>query len=256
MDREERLLQRTWVQLLLENNYNEIAAIALDSDIERLVNWYEDFGEMVAHYYGIAFLVPASSYALVKNDDLIKRLMERAMNAVCVGHLSVEPDEMVFEYRVKMVEPEEGWREVIRELITNKTHPNQGNVTETVFLREGKAPIIYNEMKFASKTEVRIAQELEDRSILFFPLALAVRAETGQLWKDHREVDFLICQNGVWGILEISHHPDRYEVDKEKDVWFKKSGILCVEHYTAKKAYENPALVVDEFLETLAKYKR
>ena len=257
MDYLEAELQRTWVQLLLENNYNEIAAMALDTDIERLYKTYEDEARgWMQYYYGIAFIIPASSYALVNNDDLIKNLMERAIRAVSVGHINAAPEELEFEYRVKLIEPEEDWREVVRELITHKTHPNQGIVTEKVFLRKGKAPIVYNEMNFASKTEVRIAQELEEHSILFFPLALAVRAETSILWKDHREVDFLICDEGVWGILEIAHHPDRYEVDKEKDFWFKKSGILCVEHYTAKKAYKSPAMVVDEFLETLAKFKR
>ena len=51
----------------------------------------------------------------------------------------------------------------------------------------GKAIIPYNEMKFASQSEIRIAQELERRKVLFFPLALAVRADTGDLYQDHRE---------------------------------------------------------------------
>ena len=259
MDNTESRLQRTWVQLLLDNDFNEIAAIAVDTDIKLLYHWQEsedDPGHHEAFNYGVAFLIPTTSYDLVNNDDLIKKPMQRAMRAISIGRFSVPPKELSFDYRVKLIAPEEDWREVVRELITHKTHPNQGIVTEKVFLRKGKAPIVYNEMNFASKTEVRIAQELEEHSILFFPLALAVRAETSILWKDHREVDFLICDEGVWGILEISHHPDRYEVDKEKDVWFKRSGILCVEHYTAKKAYESPGLVVDEFLNTLAKFKR
>ena len=111
-------------------------------------------------------------------------------------------------------------------------------------------------MKFASKTEIRIAQELENRKILFFPLPLAVRAETGNFYNDHREVDFLICQDGTWGILEVSFHQDRYEKDSEKDSWFKKSGILCIQHYTAERCWEHPRQVVDEFLSILAQHKR
>jgi hypothetical protein len=110
--------------------------------------------------------------------------------------------------------------------------------------------------KFASKAEISIAQELEERRILFFPLPLAVRSDTGALYQDHREPDFLICHEGVWGILEVAYHPNRYERDAEKGTWFKKSGILCIEHYTAERCYTNPSEVVDQFLEILAKHKR
>ena len=149
-------------------------------------------------------------------------------------------------------------------------------------------------MRFASRSEIRIAQELEERRVLFFPLPLAVRTDTGALYEDHREPDFLVCQDGVWGILEVAYHPDRYEKDSEKDIWFKKSGILYTQHYkqrldnlrrkdalrgaatteisvrlgsysashfegsayTAERCYNHPSEVVDEFLQLLAKHKR
>ena len=111
-------------------------------------------------------------------------------------------------------------------------------------------------MKFASQSEIRIAQELEARRILFFPLPLAVRADTGDFYQDHREPDFLVCKDGVWGILEVSYHPDRYEKDSEKDSWFKKSGILCVQHYSAERCYNHFSDVVNEFLEILERHKR
>lgn len=83
-----------------------------------------------------------------------------------------------------------------------------------------------------------------------------MRHETGNLYQDHREVDFLVCLDGTFGILEVSFHEGRYEKDKEKDAWFKKSGILCVEHYPAEKCYNQPKLVVEEFLSFLSKHKR
>ena len=75
-------------------------------------------------------------------------------------------------------------------------------------------------------------------------IAVAVRAETGKRWQDHREVDFLICHNGAWGILEVAYHPDRYEKDSEKDHWFKKSGILCIQHYTAERCCKEAGKVI------------
>ena len=101
-----------------------------------------------------------------------------------------------------------------------------------------------------------ISQELETRGVLFFPLPLAIRADTGERYRDHREPDFLVCDEGTWGVLEVSYHPDRFEKDKEKDAWWKKSGILCVEHYTAERCYREPARLVDEFLEILRRHRR
>jgi len=86
-------------------------------------------------------------------------------------------------------------------------------------------------------------------------LPLAVRVETGNFYKDHREPDFLVCDDGRWGILEVSFHPDRFEKDAEKDAWFKKSGILCIQHYSAERCYNKSQEVVDEFLDILAKHK-
>jgi hypothetical protein len=70
-------------------------------------------------------------------------------------------------------------------------------------------------MNFASQSEVRIAQEFEKRGILFFPLALGVRAHTSENWRDHKEADFLVCDDGVWGILEVSFHPNRFDTTRQ-----------------------------------------
>ncbi|MDJ0800571.1 MAG: hypothetical protein QNJ51_27820 [Calothrix sp. MO_167.B12] len=157
---------------------------------------------------------------------------------------------------MQLIEIEEDWQNRIKFIIDNYNYVNQGLITETVFIRKEKDPIVYKEIKFGSQSEVRIAQELERAGVLFFPLPLAVRHETGKFHLDHREVDFLVCSDGIWGILEVSFHPERYENDKEKDAWFKQSGILCIEHYPSEKCYNYPRAVIEEFLSILAKYKR
>lgn len=173
------------------------------------------------------------------------------------GYPTFSDEEAVkVEKRLKLSEAQEDWREITRELIADAKDPNQALVTEKVFRKESKTPLVYNEMKFASQSEIRIAQELEKRGVLFLPLPLAVRHETGNFYKDHREVDFLICEDGVWGVLEVAYHPNRYEQDKEKDAWFKKSGILCTEHYTAERCFNHPSEVVEEFLGVLQQHKR
>lgn len=220
-------VHRTWVQLLIDSGYREAAALAVDCRL----TFVDDFGYVNKTYIE----VPSSINPLVKKNPQLRKIFEESLFAVMRANVLPDsyagPEDTSFAYRIRLMEPEENWQQIVRELIVNFEHPNQGIITERAFLKRGKEPLTYNEMKFASQSEIRIAQELEAKSILFFPLPLAVRAETGNIYEDHREIDFLICQNGTWGILEISYHPNRFEKDAEKDAWFKKSGILCIQQY-------------------------
>ncbi len=239
MDELESRLHKTWVNSLIEFKFRELAAIAIDFKVSLNQCIYDDFGRYFEYTDSITLDIPVSSYKIAKEQNN-NEILEKTLLGVCNGHLQVsigkifdsQKDELKVIYRVALLDVEEDWKNVAKRLINESRHPNQGVVTETVFGREGKDVLIYNEMKFASKSEIRIAQELEERGVLFFPLPLAVRKETEVLYKDHREVDFIICENGLWGILEVAHHLNRYEQDKEKDAWFKKSGILCIEHFT------------------------
>lgn len=231
MDKLEKQLQRTWLQLLLDNKYTEIAALVMDADLKVIYgNWGAE---------GMFIDLPTSAYSIATNEQKIQQIIYESLNSLCKGYLFDQNgnfiEELRIEIRIKLLELEENWKEVVRDLIVNSKNANQGTVTEKLFARGNKEVFLYNEMKFGSHSEIRIAQEFEKRKVLFFPLPLAVRNETGKMFLDHREVDFLVCVDGVWGILEVSYHPDRFEKDAEKDSWFKKSGILCVSSIIRQK---------------------
>ncbi|MBI3983777.1 hypothetical protein HY346_00575 [Candidatus Microgenomates bacterium] len=213
-------------------------------------------GDLNAGYVwcGLNVYLPPEPYEIIMSSKNFQEDITQSLSYMFRGN--GYDGELSVDIRMKFIEVEKEWKEKIRKLISEYNEVNQGIVTEKVFHRKSRQPIIYNEMKFASKAEVSIAQELEERRILFFPLPLAVRSDTGARYLDHREPDFLICHDGVWGILEIAHHQGRYEKDSEKDIWFKQSGILCIQHYTAERCYSSPADVVSEFLGILAKFKR
>lgn len=260
MEFREQQIHRTWVQLMVDNNFKDVAAIAIDSDLEIQSYSAENFGEWCRVDTGIVIDIPSEMFVYVKGNERTKKIMEKSLLAVCDGHIDFinqgKKVENPITYRVKLMPVDDDWRNAVRNLILGEGISNQGEVTDLMFKKNDKTPYIYNEMKFASQSEIRIAQELESQKVLFFPLPLAVRAETGKFFEDHREVDFLICENGLWGVLEVSYHPDRFEKDSEKDKWFKKSGILCVEHYTAEKCYSSSNEVVNEFLSVLRKHKK
>lgn len=247
-------LHRTWVQALINDSWNDYAAIIVDAELEFYIEWDEYY----SHNYnsGLIVYLPLNLSLIVSSNDEIQQTLRHYFLSIAGGHIWNDMTNFPIYYRVKLLEVEENWQKTIKFLIAKSKELNQGLITEKAFARKGREPIIYNEMKFASQSEIRIAQELEVKGVLFFPLPLAVRHETGNIYEDHREVDFLVCLDGTFGILEISFHPDRYEKDKEKDAWFKKSGILCVEHYPAEKCYNQPRAVVEEFLSFLSKHKR
>lgn len=255
----EQSLHRTWVQALVERGSSELAAIAIDIEITIISKHYEYSDGWISTPSEVRLDVPLSSLEFVKTNA---EVIEETLFEIFEGHIYdsadmlVKNSELKVAFRIALLKVEEGWKNIVRRMILEAQDPNQGVITEKVFARRGERPHIYNEMKFGSKSEIRIAQELESRKVLFFPLPLAVRCETGNFYEDHREVDFLICTDGSWGLLEVAYHVGRYEKDKEKDAWFKKSGILCIEHYTAEKCFNTPKLVIDEFLEVLAKHKR
>lgn len=252
-------LHRTWIQALIYNSWNDYAAVIVDAELSFDWEWYEYEGECIS---SILVNLPFSLYSIIIKDEQMQEVLREHFIAVATGHIpnwkniSSFVENFPVNYRVKLLEVEEDWQKTIKFLITQSKELNQGFISEKVFAREGKEMLKYGEMKFASHSEIRIAQELENRGVLFFPLPLAVRHETGKVYEDHREVDFLVCLDGTFGILEIAYHPNRYEKDKEKDAWFKKSGILCIEHYPSENCYHQPSVVVDEFLNILSKHKR
>jgi hypothetical protein len=255
MNHTEAQFQRTLVEVLIEYGYNDIASIVLDCDVEFGFE-FDPIG-LEKLWTMVVFYVPINLFSLAKGSDRIEEKLTKVSNYVArsTGLYNLTQG-LAIDIFMKLSNVSDDWQETARRIIVDSKNSNQGNITEKIRKRNGQSFIIYNEMKFASQTEVRVAQELELRKVLFFPLPLAVRADTGDMYQDHREPDFLVCQDGVWGVLEVSFHPGRYEKDDEKNTWFQKSGIPLVKSYTAEKCYKKTSEVVDEFLLLLKQYKR
>ncbi len=114
---------------------------------------------------------------------------------------------------------------------------------------------IWNDLRFRSKSEIKIAEALDRVSVLFYPNCKA-RLDTPQ-GRDNKESDFLVFYKGKWGILEVDgeewHPPSRTVHDHKRDRLFKAHGICIVEHYDATECFEKPNDVVQEFLEILSR---
>ena len=247
LERRNWQFHRTLVEFLIQSRQQEVAAAILEGSVDIVSSQRAGRPDVV--YINI----PPAAYPLVGSSAAIQQVIRMAAREVSKDRMDVEPQ---VELRMKLLPcPDRGWEEEMKSLVQFKG-ANQGLVSDIMASRDGRPVHTWNELKYASASEIRVAQELEKRHILFFPLAVAVRAETGKNWQDHREVDFLVCHNGARGVLEAAYHPDRYEQDAEKDMWFKKSGLLCILHFTAERCSKEPARVVDEFKGILKKYEK
>lgn len=103
-------------------------------------------------------------------------------------------------------------------------------------------------LNFRSKSEIKIAEVLDKRGILFFPNVLGRVSSDGR--RVNREIDFLICHEGKWGILECDgkkYHQTAAD-DHARDRDWRIYGIWCIERFSSDECYNYPEKVVDKFL--------
>ena len=106
----------------------------------------------------------------------------------------------------------------------------------------------WENLRFRSKTEIKIAEALDRTGVLFVPNSLA-RLNTPK-GRGNKEADFLICYKGKWGVLEVDgpfHIAERRVEEQERERIFKINGIKVVERFDAKECYETPDKVVQKF---------
>ena len=121
----------------------------------------------------------------------------------------------------------------------------------------------WNGLRFRSKSEIRIAQVLDDLSGIYIPNCI-VRVYSTPMDCDtctpqrmvNMEVDFLIWDWGYWGILEVDgpHHTRKRRCkEQERERLFKHKGIMVYERFDAKSCYKDPHGVLEEFFKIMSK---
>ena len=155
---------------------------------------------------------------------------------------------------VELVFPPEAGFDIIKFSIEPFSEENPSVIDEPINLAKAidGSIIPYDGLNFRSKAEIHIYDELKKRNILFFPNATVV------LGKKNRklEPDFLVCQEGKWGVLEVmgkDYHGATAVRDHERARTFKDYGLLFIEFYDARECYQQPEKVVDDFLNRLHK---
>jgi very-short-patch-repair endonuclease len=122
-----------------------------------------------------------------------------------------------------------------------------------------RAPYEWGGIYFRSQVEIRIAQELDKRGVLFFGnvrgrFNLDDFPVSKDLLNGRVELDFLVFYQGKCLILEIdgTHHKKQVERDYSRDRVLLKEGIPTA-RFTAKECQDKTADVVTEFMAIFTK---
>ncbi|MFW0922035.1 hypothetical protein ACEWBS_22255 [Vibrio parahaemolyticus] len=114
--------------------------------------------------------------------------------------------------------------------------------------------ISYSGCFYRSKSEVKIAKELENRNVNFIANGRG-RFNCSSRCKTI-EPDFIVFHNGQCAVLEVDGEGfhDDLDREKERDEALGQSGFLFVEHYSATSCYSEPEKVVESFIKKLENF--
>jgi hypothetical protein len=210
----------------------------------------DDFGDgRVEFRLGIRLRGPRAACDLV-NDGFgqeSRTAWEAFAAALPYGdHLST------LQARATIHVPDANWRTELLELAKGKGVSNQAVGADSSHLWQG--------FKFRSASEIKIAGALDRAGLLFFPLPKA-RVSPAEKDRLNVEPDFVICDEGRWGILEVDgapfHPPQRSAIEHNRDRMFKRHGVVCVERFDSNRCFNEPDKVVEEFRLLMVKaYRR
>lgn len=236
------------VQYLIEGDELGAAQSLLYCEVEKIeVVQEDDYG---GPRFGLEIGVRGPRQAVERIDNGFDDVSSQVTTAIA----KVLP----FDYWIKSMTvrasvffPDQNWRGDLQELIKGKGVSNQASGAES--------PRLWQGFRFRSATEIKIAEALDRAGVLFFPLPKArIALEHGHT---NVEPDFVVCQEGRWGILEVDGEPfhprERSAIEHSRDRLFRRHGVVCVERFDAKKCYGQPDKTVEEFLLLMVKaYRR
>lgn len=232
-------------RFLIDGGEEDAANVLLSCELEYWQSgdtWYS--GDEVLHALHVSLTAPRAAYDILTNKSHpITAAIRRALEAVLPGNTYIKH----FTVHAQLIDIDPDWRSELLEIARGRGIHNQAV--------EAQSSLVWSNLRFRSKSEIRIAQALDKAGVLYLPNCRARLGGSGE--RRNREPDFLVCHEGKWGILEIDgepfHPPSRAAHDHERDRLFRSHGVRVVEHFDASRCFSDPDVVVREFLQLLSK---
>lgn len=245
-------LLATAVQRLVKLDKPEAALALAESSIVRMLGWNK--WKMVE----IHLAVPGDLYDALTHpdiyandelpDDFGSTYEVEGSSLLCQVFTHVLPPGSTcrrVEAKIRNKPVSDSWRDEFKASL-DRGAVNQGNVPGVP-----AAPHISRDgLRYRSKTEMRVAEELKQRNLLFFPLPAAVLPGRAV-----REPDFVVLHKGRVGVLEVHGEPwhpaSRAAEENAKSLPYRLAGAehLIVD---ATEAYNAATVVVDRLLALMA----
>jgi hypothetical protein len=251
MDNEDEQLIASAAQFLIDGGEEGAANVLLSCEMRvdnqgsmevyTETNWHVGF----RHVFVVMLECPRLAFDMLSDlTHPVRQAIYRAIEAVVPS----QPHEpyVVLSIREQVVTIDPDWRSELLEIARGRGVHNQ--------VTSGSGVIrTWNNLRFRSASEIRIAEALDRAGVLFLPNSKARLGDVDE--RLNREPDFLVCCEGRWGILEVDgepfHPPSRTVHDHTRDRLFKVHGVRVVEHFDATECYNNPDDVVKRFLNIL-----
>jgi Protein of unknown function (DUF559) len=229
------------VTYLIDGHQDEAARILLSCNLT-VEEYYHQIAIDEGYMDGleVELAVQRAIYEIISNE-------EHPTTKLIVEAIKYALNEPYYHFGARLLLPEVApdWKEKMLEAIQEQVVSNQGNPIAN------NPTYSWNNLRFRSNTEIKVAQVLDRLGILFFPNCMARLGSIGE--RRNKEADFLICEDSKWGILEVdgeAYHSTA-ATDHERDRYFRAYGIRVIERFTATRCYNNPEVVVQEFLSIL-----
>lgn len=237
------ILLASAIRYLIDGGEDEAASVLLSCSLCVYNSGDTSFcGDEIHYAVHIELTGPRAAFEILKqSENPITSAIQGAFEAILPNDRYIKH----FTAHAELTNIDPYWREELLEIARGKGVHNQA-------VDDVKARSWMN-LRFRSQSEVRIAQALDQKNVLFLPNCRGRLGEHGN--RSNKEADLVVCHNGKWGILEVDgepfHPPSRTVHDHERDRLFRRHGIRVVEHFDADRCYQNPDEVVTEFLKIL-----
>lgn len=232
-------------KFLIEGGDDEAASVLLACNTEVIrVTWTDHFDGRFTYGTEVDLRGPRVAYDILSNQQgSIYEQVKSALGAILEHNGSL--DSVKIRAERMAIAPE--WRAELVEMARGNLVHNQAATAEKFRL--------WQNLRFRSQSEIRIAQALDKTGVIFFPLCMARVTSKNQ--RINLEPDFLICRGGKWGILEVDgepfHPPERTAQEHERDRLFRGQRVL-VERFNATRCYNDSDRVVADFLRILGQH--
>lgn len=181
-------------QYLVEGEEFDAAETLLFCNVENIEVIEEDNFRGTSYGVEVRLRGPRLSCDRIQDDrgQIRKQVEDAIVNGLPFGHWISS-----LVARAAVFVPDPNWRDDLQELIKGRGVTNQASGAEN--------PRMWQGFRFRSATEIKIAEALDRAGVLFFPLPKARVAVDDRHM--NVEPDFVVCQEGRWGILEVTGNP-------------------------------------------------